>query len=201
MTTIRLHARTSSVTTLGPGPAAAVWTQGCPIGCTGCMSKPTWDGGGGELVDVDDLARWLDGTGHSYLTISGGEPFEQPGPLAELIDTIRAKRDWVVTCYSGYRLERLRAGQPPGASELLTRLDALIDGPYRADQHAPLLWRGSRNQRIHLLTDRLVLPADEPAGIQVEVTRDGTAIIVGVPPDAEFVARLESALRTRTGRT
>jgi anaerobic ribonucleoside-triphosphate reductase activating protein len=59
----------------------------------------------------------------------------------------------------------------------------LIDGPYIAGLNNNLGLRGSRNQKIHYLTDRL-------AGIDLEgqarkaevVLTDGQAMMIGVPP-------------------
>ena len=72
----RLH---YPVTTLGPGRRVGVWLQGCSIRCAGCISPDTWDSHV-NLTSTEQLARALavwspeaDG-----LTVSGGEPFDQP---------------------------------------------------------------------------------------------------------------------------
>ncbi len=54
--------------------------------------------------------------------------------------------------YTGYLQEELRTGLIPEAAELLLRVDILIDGLYM--ESAVLLWRGSRNQEVHFLTER-----------------------------------------------
>lgn len=43
------------VTVLGPG-ALGIWTQGCSIGCKGCVSRDTWPEDETEALGVDD--RW-----------------------------------------------------------------------------------------------------------------------------------------------
>ena len=99
----------------------------------------------------------------------------------------------VVTAFSGYTLEQLERQPFPGTRDLLGRLDLLIDGRYRRDLHDSLLWRGSSNQRIHNLSGRIEVPADESAGLQVRV--DGRSFaVVGVPGEPDWTERFEAAL-------
>jgi anaerobic ribonucleoside-triphosphate reductase activating protein len=71
----------------GPGIRFVVFTQGCPHRCAGCHNPHTHDFNGGYEADTADLIEkikinpLLDG-----LTLSGGEPFAQPGACAELAD-------------------------------------------------------------------------------------------------------------------
>src|SRR5919197_588417 len=83
------------VTTLGPGTRAGLWTQGCTIGCVGCLSRDTWHPDPRTAVPVGTVLGWLaslpgpvDG-----VTISGGEPFQQPDALAALLHGIREWHD------------------------------------------------------------------------------------------------------------
>lgn len=82
------------IQSLGPGRRVGLWVQGCTIGCAGCASTDTWNPTSGLTLSVDDVARKLgellstaDG-----LTISGGEPFQQPDALAELLRALRRDR-------------------------------------------------------------------------------------------------------------
>lgn len=198
MSLIRLHSVDPHVTTLGPPPAAGIWVQGCDIGCRDCTSRSTWESLGGAHAEVADVAGWLSATGRSNLTLSGGEPMDQAEVLAELIDAIRLGQDWVVTCYSGYRLEALQVDHRPGSAALLERIDLLIDGPYLAQQHAPLRWRGSRNQRLHSLTGRVEVP-DDPiddvaVGVEVVLVGGEGFELIGVPPVPRMAERFAEAL-------
>lgn len=194
-----LHSCAENVTTLGPGPAICLWVQGCQVGCPECTSKETWARDGGVRAEAVDVARWMNTTSLHYLTISGGEPFDQAPALSVLIDEARSERDWLVTCYSGYYRSALERGRHSGSVALLDRLDLLIDGPYRAEHHAPLLWRGSSNQQLHRLTDRTTLPDDEPAGIAVTFGDRGSFIMIGVPPKRGFRTQFESRLPVEIG--
>ncbi len=186
-TLLRIHAALDDVSALGPGPAAVLWVQGCLRGCRGCMSPDTFDPSAGQLARVSDVAAWLEGTGRCHLTLSGGEPFDQASGLVQLIDRVRADRDWTVTCYTGHRLEDLERNCDASTAAMLDRLDLLIDGPYIAAQHAPLRWRGSSNQRVHALSGRIRPPDDLTVGVEVHFDLDGHFRFVGVPPVRQFV--------------
>ncbi|NUT52420.1 MAG: radical SAM protein [Saccharothrix sp.] len=188
---------------LGPGHRAAVWVQGCPFRCRGCVAPDWIPDRPARVVGVRELAAELladpdvDG-----LTFSGGEPMAQAAGLAALARAVRAERDVSLICFTGYRLPRLRARPPaPGVAELLAEVDVLIDGQYvdRLDDGRGL--RGSANQEVHHLTDRL-----RGSGYDFE-HRARTAEIrvgerevtlVGVPT-AELLARLDRVLDRRTG--
>lgn len=143
----RLH---FPVTTLGPGKRVGIWTQGCSIRCPGCLSPDTWrfSRQTTPLVELmTQLTPWLaqaDG-----VTISGGEPFDQPQALLALLAALRNAFDGDILVFSGYSYARLgaRLAQAEGL------IDALVSEPF--EQHSPqtLRLRGSDNQRLHLLSE------------------------------------------------
>jgi anaerobic ribonucleoside-triphosphate reductase activating protein len=194
LTISRVAERTS---VLGPGIRAVVWVHGCPLRCAGCIAPEDLPFAGGDARPVDDLARWLGGLPAEVtgVTFSGGEPMAQAGALAELVDAIRRDRDWSVMAYSGFTLEHLRRHGDAAQRRLLSRLDVLVDGPYLAGRHADLRWRGSDNQRVHLLTGRHSPPdSDRSAGIEL-VTGTDDVMWIGVPPVPGFRDRFEQAMR------
>jgi anaerobic ribonucleoside-triphosphate reductase activating protein len=187
---------------LGPGRRAVIWVQGCPLRCRGCVAPETLPFAGGETRPVPELADWLVGlTDIEGVTLSGGEPFSQAGPLAELLDAVRASRPgFTAMSYSGFRFEALHRGTPAERA-LLDRLDLLVDGPYVEARHADLLWRGSTNQRLLPLTERyaeVTARADSSgAGIEVSVGGDGSFSWAGVPATPGFRAHVEERLRAQ----
>lgn len=130
-------------------------------------------------------ARVLEHPNLDGITFSGGEPMAQAGALADLCGALRRVRDLSIMSYSGYTLEHLRARRDPDVMRLLGALDILVDGPFQPGLQADLLWRGSSNQRIHLLTNRhrdLAGRLDGPsAGVEVVVRQDGSVFWSGVP--------------------
>ncbi len=145
----RLH---FPVTTLGPGRRAGIWFQGCSLHCPGCISADTWVPGQGETTVAEvmkTVSPWLaeaDG-----VTISGGEPFEQMDALDSLLRALREEigsgKDVLV--YSGQPWEKIssRVSAWPGL------VDAVISDPFIRSASQTLVWRGSDNQRLHLLTE------------------------------------------------
>jgi anaerobic ribonucleoside-triphosphate reductase activating protein len=97
---------------------------------------------------LDALAPWL--AAADGVTVSGGEPFEQPAALERLLRDLRqhlgTERDILV--YSGFAWETIA----PKVALWEGLADALISDPFRAAAGQTLVWRGSDNQRMHLLT-------------------------------------------------
>ncbi|MCD8375842.1 MAG: radical SAM protein, partial [Oscillospiraceae bacterium] len=69
----------------GPGLRFTVFTQGCPHRCPGCHNPHTHDPAGGEEISVEELERRMAANpANRGLTLSGGDPFLQPGECAQL---------------------------------------------------------------------------------------------------------------------
>lgn len=188
MTELLLAKAHYPVTTLGPGRRAGIWTQGCTIGCPGCLSRDTWPADPRSAIPVATVLGWLRSLGRvDGVTISGGEPFQQPAALRELLRGIRA---WAppgvdVLVYSGYAASRLRRS----FGDLLELCDAIVAGPYieRLNEAiGGLRWRGSTNQRI-IATSVLgkeryrdAERGDSTPHIQVSV-EDDRILYIGIP--------------------
>ena len=138
------------------------------------------------------------------VTISGGEPFEQPVALAALIDGMREWGDSLATefdvlCYSGLPLKKVMREH----SEILSKIDALIPEPYVSTLPKGDIWRGSANQPLVALSELgrrryeapIQLPASSKQRFQVMVDEDSVWAI-GIP-DRGDLERLESAARAR----
>ena len=208
---IRLNKAHFPVTTLGYGRRLGLWVQGCGIGCKGCVSRDTWDPRGGWDVDVAEVLAWCDSRrphGIDGITVTGGEPFEQPRALGGLLLALDAwrrmlERPFDLLCYSGLPLGALRQGH----ADILALLDVLIPEPYvavRADagRAAPPRWRGSSNQPLVPLTrlgraryadaDEAQHGGDAPR-IQVSLEH-GAVWFIGIPGRGDL-DRLEERAR------
>lgn len=184
--------------------------QGCSIGCVGCVSKDTWDAGGGWDVHVEDILDWCDaglGRGIDGLTISGGEPFEQPQALARLLELVDAwcrqvEGPFDILCYSGLPLASIERHY----QGILGLLDVLIPEPYRVGRAIggaePGRWRGSSNQPLVPLTrlgrvryGGVAQRANGAPHIQLSV-EGGAAWFIGIPKAGDM-DRLEERVRAR----
>jgi anaerobic ribonucleoside-triphosphate reductase activating protein len=179
------------VTTLGPGRRIGIWFQGCSIRCRGCISADTWaDGKGGVSIDeiMTVISAWLDEA--DGVTISGGEPFEQPEALENLLTQIRANTNIDILVYSGHPFQKIA----PLVEKFRGLIDALISDPY--DENAPqtLALRGSDNQRLHCLTslgetrfsqfDRALKLTDKTFDIMFE--EEGAIWLAGIPQRSDM---------------
>lgn len=192
------------VTALGPGRRLGIWFQGCATACKGCMSRDTWDPAGGTRRTPAALAevwRLALAAGADGLTVSGGEPFDQPDDLVALLTLaagLRQQRAADLLVYTGYEFTDAIARAP----QVRDLADALITGPYDVTRPTRLIWRGSANQVLHPLSplgERRYAPyaALAPDRAPLQVGADGDRIwLIGVPPPGALPA-FERGLRRR----
>lgn len=135
----------------GPGIRYTLFVQGCPHKCEGCHNPQTHDFCSGKDDDTDViLEKILENPLLDGVTFSGGEPFCQAKPLADLAKKIKQAGLNVIS-YSGYTIEYLikNADENNAYMELLKELDYLIDGPFIISMKSyECKFRGSTNQRI-----------------------------------------------------
>lgn len=174
------------VTTLGPGRRLGIWFQGCSIRCDGCISADTWGPGKRPLALaqlLDDIQPWLAET--EGITLSGGEPFDQPDALLALLGALRQRTRVDILVYSGHPLETLQ----PLLQRAEGLLDALICDPFEQQQAQTRVLRGSDNQRLIFFTElgrqRLgayerPLQADDRA-LDLMFDDDGSIWMAGIP--------------------
>jgi anaerobic ribonucleoside-triphosphate reductase activating protein len=170
------------------------------------MSRDTWEPTGGREVSVSELAvlwRAALEDGATGLTVSGGEPLEQPAELAALLAAadqarIEAGGGADLLVYTGYEPAEIKGV----AAEALRLADAVITGRFDATAPTGLIWRGSANQT---LTPRTALGLTRygphldhtplRAPMQMAVAH-GDVRLVGVPRRGDLAA-LERSLRRR----
>lgn len=179
------------VTTLGPGKRIGIWFQGCSIHCPGCISADTWSTGHGHTTLAALLERLADYLPHADgITISGGEPFEQPDPLVALLVALRRATNGDILVYSGHPIESLTQTLAK-ASGLI---DALITDPFELHSAHSHPLRGSDNQRMHLLTalgrDRFAqyerTLTEQDKSLDVMFDEDGSVWFAGIPSRGDF---------------
>ena len=133
----------------GPGLRFSVFVQGCPHHCPGCHNPESHDPQGGEEISVGDIiTRMLSNPLTDGLTLTGGEPFEQPVECWILAKSahVAGKSVWA---YTGYTFEEIMEHGDQTHRALLSVVDVLVDGPFKLeDRTLSLPWRGSKNQRI-----------------------------------------------------
>ena len=171
---------------LGPGVRAAIWVQGCPFHCAGCLAPEWIPFVTATPLTPEKVLEQLDLDIITGLTFSGGEPMEQAAGLALLARLARQKKDLDLICFTGYRYERLLKNPPnPGVPELLAQVDVLIDGQFVQSLNDAVGLRGSSNQRVIHISSRLKEHDFESQQRKVEITiTNGEIAFIGIPtPD------------------
>lgn len=145
---------------LGPGLRYVVWTQGCLKRCPGCTSPESQLISPRMIIEIPELAKDIINSPRiSGITISGGEPFLQAASLTQLLTLVKKQRPELnVIVFTGYLKEELTWND---AKALLNQTDVLIDGPYDQRKRNTRGLRGSLNQNIVFLTNRLSNYRDE----------------------------------------
>jgi anaerobic ribonucleoside-triphosphate reductase activating protein len=178
----------------GPGERFVLWVQGCALACPGCWNPDTWTTAPRALLSADELCDLVLGTtGIEGVTFTGGEPFQQARLLAPVAERLRAAGLSVMT-FTGHELDELRG---TAAHALLAACDIVVTGRFvLAERDTSLLWRGSRNQRVHLAGDRYhaSILRDAEQVIELHIAASGAVHATGFPPDdlVRALAELDS---------
>ncbi|MBK5275571.1 MAG: 4Fe-4S cluster-binding domain-containing protein [Desulfuromonadales bacterium] len=199
---IRINRAHYPVTVLGPGRRIGIWLQGCSIGCPDCLSKDTWSTDAGNLMDISRLVDWCrqyEAQGVDGITISGGEPFEQPEALEVLLRQLHAWTDRMSTsvdylCYSGNHFRLIQEKYP----HILSFLDTIIPEPFNVDLTGKPL-RGSANQPVIHLTELgvsrfadLVDESPSEYGKRMQFTFEGNTVwFIGIPERGDMERMVE----------
>lgn len=145
---IRIAGAISDSIVDGPGLRFTIFVQGCPRRCPGCHNPQTHDPQGGFYTTTETLLDeicsdpLLDG-----VTFSGGEPFMQAEPLAEMAREIK-KLGLNIVVYTGFVWEELIKANRKDWNALLDNVDVLVDGPFvKGLRDWRLKYKGSSNQR------------------------------------------------------
>jgi len=136
--------------TLGPGKRLGIWFQGCTIRCKGCIANHSWEFDPQYKMKWKEIESYLKNE-YGKLTISGGEPFDQPEALLKLLKMARKYRYNDILVYSGYTYTVLDKKYP----DILYYIDILIDGPFMEKNETSAIWKGSGNQNMYIFNPEL----------------------------------------------
>ena len=151
---INIHSIIKNSRVNGPGDRFVIWTQGCRKGCKNCYNPETWSHYRNNLVDIDFLVEEIKNSNSTGVTISGGDPFEQPEELFYLLTKIKQLdlSDGVIV-FSGYTIDEIRGDCK--LEKCLDYIDVLIDGLYIEEKRITNGLAGSSNQEFHFLSDKI----------------------------------------------
>lgn len=167
----------------GPGQRSCVWLQGCNRHCEGCFATDTWPTTPKIIMTVDDiLHQSMDDPKTEGITVLGGEPFDQPEPLAALLRGAWQNQLSTIV-FTGNTYDKLLslAVVHKDIEDALKHIDVLIDGPFVVSQQSykrPLV--GSDNQRFLFLTSRYSMSDFRPNSIEMRIGADGSVRVNGM---------------------
>jgi anaerobic ribonucleoside-triphosphate reductase activating protein len=125
------------------------------------------------------------------LTVSGGEPFDQPDALIKILRSVKDMGVDDILIYSGYRVETLLDRHP----ELPELAGALVDGPFENGNDTECVWKGSDNQSLTLWRGELSARYEEwtsGATRKLQWVKNGCqSLLVGIPRQGD-VGRLRN---------
>ena len=179
---IRIHRILKGSRANGPGTRNVVWFQGCKLGCPACFNPLTHDPNSGKLISTHKICDELLDPAFPCegITVSGGEPFQQPEGLLELLRELREKSSLPVLVFSGYT--RVQLQQIINYAIFTQYIDALICGPYRQDVPPDYSrFSSSGNQELVLLSGRY--KESDFTGLTLSeliIEADGTASFSGI---------------------
>jgi anaerobic ribonucleoside-triphosphate reductase activating protein len=160
----------------GPGERFTLWTQGCSKGCKNCFNPETWSFSSNRIMSVREIFNIIKDLDVSGVTITGGDPFEQPEELFDLLlllEELNLSKGVIV--FTGYTIDEINKDFLLRKS--LSLIDVLIDGRYIDDQRISSGLRGSENQNIIYFSDK-VLPEELEIDQSVEIGLESDCIYV-----------------------
>jgi anaerobic ribonucleoside-triphosphate reductase activating protein len=151
------------------------------LNCPDCWNPGTHSFSSGKYVSQVDLLKMIQNeTKIEGITISGGEPFDQPKELYEITKLIREETKLSQIVYSGYTINEI---QKQGEMNIvLSNIDVLIDGPFNSSKISKNGSIGSINQKHHFLTNRYTVNDFQlPNGLEYHFSNDGSTSLTGFP--------------------
>lgn len=174
-----------STKALGPGNRFVLWLRGCHRRCPGCASPELRADSPANWMDIESIynviasTRDIDG-----VTISGGEPLLQCEALSALLKTLRESLpNLSIILYTGYTKDNLPAD---AKAHVIPYVDLLIDGEYEDSLNDGKGLRGSSNQQLYFITDKLSAYRDELENGQrireIHLLSEYEVLTIGIPP-------------------
>jgi anaerobic ribonucleoside-triphosphate reductase activating protein len=197
----RLHSVLPRSRANGPGLRYVIWAQGCTLGCPGCFNPETHPASRppaaglpaavlaeavraeavlAEAVFAEARQAARDGTPLEGVTLTGGEPLEQPGAVAAFCAEISDRTDLGIIILTGFTRNEIEGD--PAMMTAVSRADMIIAGRYNARLRLASGLRGSSNKEYWARTGRYAA-ADFALVPEVEliVGPDGTLTVTGTP--------------------
>lgn len=195
-----LHAIVPRSAANGPGLRCVIWSQGCALACPGCFNPGTHATGGaadgagfagpgfvrtvGEVADQVLAGARADGL--EGVTLTGGEPLEQPAATAAFCAELKARGDLGVIVLTGFTRREIESD--PARAAAVADADTVLAGRYNERLRVARGLRGSSNKEHWARTGRYTAADlwDVPE-LEITIADDATVTFTGMAaPGGEF---------------
>lgn len=131
----------------GPGIRSVFFFQGCSRNCPGCHNSDISVHGNGKNISVENAVSLIEANCRNRcITISGGEPLEQPEALRSLLHILH-ERNYNICLYTGNSFEDVPA-------DILEKLNYIKTGSFvRSLRDGTNPYAGSSNQHMYSIVD------------------------------------------------
>lgn len=180
------------VRSLGPGNRLVIWTAGCKKKCRGCMSAELWNPDCGtdfknsELTEI--ITKYASKHTVDGITISGGDPLEQPEELIGLVVGLKPVINDILV-FTGFTLNELSETlSKEQFATIKENVSVLVDGRFEENNCDNNPLRGSANQKIYIFDSKVEPLYKEYCSVphSVETRLFGTELLfVGIPKQEE----------------
>jgi anaerobic ribonucleoside-triphosphate reductase activating protein len=152
---MNLHGISKSSRVNGPGKRFVIWTQGCSKGCKNCFNPATWNFEPNLILDVKEIFELIKESNVRGVTISGGDPLEQPDELLELLKLLKElDLSSGIILFSGFTWDEIN-NIGGSTLECLDYVDLLIDGKFEEELKTDIGIRGSSNQNYIYFSSKI----------------------------------------------
>lgn len=146
-----IHALLPSTRANGPGTRFGIWVQGCTLGCIGCFNPETHVDQKATLTVGEVLSTFLE-SGLDGVTVTGGEPLQQPEALADFVRAIKATSDASIVVLTGYTQQEIQSD--PIMLGSVNLVDTVVCGRFNKRRLLGSGLRGSDNKRYWHISRR-----------------------------------------------
>lgn len=165
----------------GPGERFTIWSQGCALACPGCFNPETHTVVGGAARTVGELVDEVlaEVPGIEGVTLTGGEPLEQPAAVAAFCAELRSRADLGVIVLTGFT--RTEIETDPARAGAVAAADLVVAGRFNQRRKVAAGLRGSANKAYWDRTGRY--RRSELRGIpemEVIIGADGMVTVTGM---------------------
>lgn len=146
------------VTVLGPGNRVGLWLSGCPHHCKECSNPELWEQHDDQELSLSAILSAITAISKKGpidgFVFTGGDPMLQANELSVLLPLLKVFSEDILL-YTGYEYEQLLSFKDQAYVDCLKNISVLVDGRYIDELNDGTPLRGSRNQRILVLDDRI----------------------------------------------